>query len=62
VSDDDDGAGNPEIDEVQVLEAALSASEGFLASSSQDMRLFIIKTIRAAIPHHLHQPPTSTLI
>lgn len=43
---DDEGERDPEIDEV--LEAALIALEGFLASCSQDMRMYTDETIAAA--------------
>ncbi|PSN66037.1 TIP120-domain-containing protein [Corynespora cassiicola Philippines] len=43
---DDEGERDPEIDEV--LEAALIALEGFLASCSQDMRIYTDETIEAA--------------
>lgn len=43
---DDEGERDPEIDEV--LEAALIALEGFLASCSQDMRMYTDETIDAA--------------
>jgi len=59
VSDNNDGDRDSEI--YEVLEAALLASQGFLASSSQDMRVFMEETVRAAV-HYLHQPPTLTLI
>jgi cullin-associated NEDD8-dissociated protein 1 len=43
---DDESERDPEIDEV--LEAALIATEGFLASCPQDMRLYTDETIEAA--------------
>lgn len=43
---DDEGERDPEIDDV--LEAALIALEGFLASCSQDMRMYTDETIDAA--------------
>ncbi|KAF1847038.1 TIP120-domain-containing protein [Cucurbitaria berberidis CBS 394.84] len=43
---DDEGERDPEIDEV--LEAALIALDGFLASCSQDMRMYTDETIEAA--------------
>ncbi|KAF9700738.1 hypothetical protein EKO04_001859 [Ascochyta lentis] len=43
---DDEGERDPEIDEV--LEAALIALDGFLASCSQDMRMYTDETIDAA--------------
>ncbi|KAL6709223.1 hypothetical protein ACN47E_002039 [Coniothyrium glycines] len=43
---DDEGERDPEIDDV--LEAALIALETFLASCSQDMRMYTVETIEAA--------------
>jgi cullin-associated NEDD8-dissociated protein 1 len=51
---DDEGERDPEIDEV--LEAALIALEGFLASCSQDMRMYTDETIDAAIRYLKYDP------
>jgi cullin-associated NEDD8-dissociated protein 1 len=51
---DDEGERNPEIDEV--LEAALIALEGFLASCSQDMRMYTDETIEAATRYLKYDP------
>ncbi|KAF2126485.1 TIP120-domain-containing protein [Dothidotthia symphoricarpi CBS 119687] len=51
---DDDGERDPEIDEV--LEAALIALEGFLASCSQDMRMYTDETIDAATRYLKYDP------
>jgi cullin-associated NEDD8-dissociated protein 1 len=51
---DDEGERDPEIDEV--LEAALIALEGFLASCSQDMRMYTDETIDAATRYLKYDP------
>lgn len=51
---DDEGDRDPEIDEV--LEAALIALEGFLASCSQDMRMYTNETIDAATRYLKYDP------
>jgi cullin-associated NEDD8-dissociated protein 1 len=51
---DDEGERDPEIDEV--LEAALIALEGFLASCSQDMRMYTNETIDAATRYLKYDP------
>ncbi|KAL5119989.1 hypothetical protein ACEQ8H_002087 [Pleosporales sp. CAS-2024a] len=51
---DDEGERDPEIDEV--LEAALIALESFLASCSQDMRMYTTETIDAAIRFLKYDP------
>lgn len=51
---DDEGERDPEIDEV--LEAALVALEGFLASCSQDMRMYTEETIDAATRYLKYDP------
>lgn len=51
---DDEAERDPEIDEV--LEAALIALEGFLASCSQDMRAYTDETIEAATRLLKHDP------
>jgi len=51
---DDEGERDPEIDEV--LEAALIALDSFLASCSQDMRLYTKETIDAATRYLKYDP------
>jgi cullin-associated NEDD8-dissociated protein 1 len=51
---DDEGERDPEIDEV--LEAALIAVEGFLASCSQDMRMYTDEVIDAATRYIKYDP------
>lgn len=51
---DDEGERDPEIDEV--LEAALIALDGFLASCSQDMRMYTDETIEAATRYLKYDP------
>lgn len=51
---DDEGERDPEIDEV--LEAALIALEGFLASCSQDMRMYTDEAIDAATRYLKYDP------
>ncbi|KNG46636.1 TIP120-domain-containing protein [Stemphylium lycopersici] len=51
---DDEGERDPEIDEV--LEAALIALDGFLASCSQDMRSYTDETIEAATRYLKYDP------
>lgn len=51
---DDEGERDPEIDEV--LEAALIALESFLASCSQDMRMYTNETIDAATRYLKYDP------
>jgi cullin-associated NEDD8-dissociated protein 1 len=51
---DDEGERDPEIDEV--LEAALIALEGFLASCSQDMNMYTDETIAAATRYLKYDP------
>jgi len=51
---DDDGERDPEVDEV--LEAALIALDSFLASCSQDMRMFTDETIDAATRYIKYDP------
>lgn len=51
---DDEGERDPEIDEV--LEAALIALDGFLASCSQDMRMYTDETIDAATRYIKYDP------
>jgi cullin-associated NEDD8-dissociated protein 1 len=51
---DDEGERDPEIDEV--LEAALIALEGFLASCSQDMRMYTDETVAAATRYLKYDP------
>jgi cullin-associated NEDD8-dissociated protein 1 len=51
---DDEGERDPEIDEV--LEAALIALESFLASCSQDMRMYTDETIDAATRYLKYDP------
>ena len=51
---DDEGERDPEIDDV--LEAALIALEGFLASCSQDMRMYTDETIDAATRYLKYDP------
>ncbi|KAH4035286.1 hypothetical protein HBI29_106570 [Parastagonospora nodorum] len=51
---DDEDERDPEIDEV--LEAALIALEGFLASCSQDMRMYTDETIDAATRYLKYDP------
>ncbi|KAJ4362409.1 hypothetical protein N0V83_010502 [Neocucurbitaria cava] len=55
---DDEGERDPEIDEV--LEAALIALEGFLASCSQDMRMYTDETIEAATRYLKYDPNLAT--
>ncbi|CAN9300681.1 unnamed protein product [Alternaria alternata] len=51
---DDEGERDPEIDEV--LEAALIALDGFLASCSQDMRMYTNEAIEAATRYLKYDP------
>jgi cullin-associated NEDD8-dissociated protein 1 len=51
---DDEGERDPEIDEV--LEASLIALEGFLASCSQDMRMYTDETMDAATRYLKYDP------
>ncbi|RYO36301.1 Cullin-associated NEDD8-dissociated protein 1, C-terminal part [Alternaria arborescens] len=51
---DDEGERDPEIDEV--LEAALIALDGFLASCSQDMRMYTDEAIEAATRYLKYDP------
>jgi cullin-associated NEDD8-dissociated protein 1 len=51
---DDEGERDPEIDEV--LEAALVALDGFLASCSQDMRMYTDEAIEAATRYLKYDP------
>ncbi|KAI4960658.1 hypothetical protein J4E86_002283 [Alternaria arbusti] len=51
---DDEGERDPEIDEV--LEAALIALDGFLASCPQDMRMYTDETIEAATRYLKYDP------
>ncbi|KAH8725818.1 armadillo-type protein [Phaeosphaeriaceae sp. PMI808] len=51
---EDEGERDPEIDEV--LEAALIALDGFLASCSQDMRIYTDEAIDAAIRYLKYDP------
>ncbi|KAF1837760.1 TIP120-domain-containing protein [Decorospora gaudefroyi] len=51
---DDEGERDPEIDEV--LEAALIALEGFLASCQQDMRMYTDETLEAATRYLKYDP------